>query len=87
MPKIISVADLRNADALSALCHAEREPVFIAQGGQVDMVIMSMEAYGDLTGTVNQDAAIRKAENEYASDGVLLDAHDALSTLRKKHFG
>ena len=87
MPKIISVADLRNADALSALCHAEREPVFITQGGQVDMVIMSIEAYGDLAGAINQDVAIREAENEYASEGILLDAHDALSALRKKHFG
>ena len=33
------------------------------------------------------DAAIGAAENEFAADGVLLDARDALPALREKYFG
>ncbi len=33
------------------------------------------------------DKAIGEAEREYAQGGTLLDARDALASLRKKHFG
>jgi hypothetical protein len=48
---------------------------------------MSIETYEELTETARTDAAISEAEKEYASDGVLLDAREALSSLRRKHFG
>jgi len=31
------------------------------------------------------DSAIREAENEFNENGILLDARDVLSTLRKKY--
>lgn len=37
--------------------------------------------------TARADAAIIEAEQEYANDGALLDAREALSSLRRKHFG
>ena len=37
--------------------------------------------------TAQADMAISDAEKEYAADGVLLDAREALSSLRRKHFG
>ena len=33
------------------------------------------------------DTVIREAEEEFAENGVLLDARDALSSLRRKYFG
>ena len=33
------------------------------------------------------DTAISEAEKEYAADGVLLDAKEAVTSLRRKHFG
>ena len=33
------------------------------------------------------DAAITEAEAEYTNDNQLLDAREALSDLKKKHFG
>ena len=48
---------------------------------------MSIEAYDKLIGNNEIDAAISAAEKEYAEDGVLMDAREALSSLRRKHFG
>lgn len=87
MPQIRPITDLRNTTEISALCHASREPLFITKNGYGDLVVMSMEAYEELTNTAQIDAAIREAEQEFAADGVLLDAKESLSELRRKHFG
>lgn len=39
----------------------------------------------ELMENVTTDAAIREAEQEVAEGGKLLDAHEALSYLRRKH--
>lgn len=48
---------------------------------------MSIEAYEEMIETARTDASISEAETEYAADGALLDAREALSSLRRKHFG
>ena len=48
---------------------------------------MSIETYEEMIETARTDAAISEAEQEYVADGVLLDAREALSSLRRKHFG
>lgn len=40
----------------------------------------------DLRNSDEIDTAISAAESEYAENGVLMDAHEALSSLRRKHF-
>ena len=87
MPQIRPITDLRNTTEISDLCHANREPLFITKNGYGDLVVMSIEAYDELIGTAQTDAAIREAEKEYEADGVLLDARTALPALRRKHFG
>ena len=87
MPQIKPITDLRNTNEISELCHARKEPIFITKNGYGDMVVMSMETYDSLMETVAIDAAISQAEAEFAQDGVLYDAHETLSALRKKHFG
>ena len=87
MPQIRPITDLRNTTEISELCHANKEPLFITKNGYGDLVVMSIEAYDDLIGTAQTDAAIREAEKEYEADGVLLDARTALPALRRKHFG
>lgn len=47
---------------------------------------MSIEAYEEMIEAVRTDAAINEAEKEYADGGVLLDARETLSSLRRKHF-
>jgi len=45
---------------------------------------MSIEAYEEIIKTAWTDAAINEAEKEYASEGFLLDAREALLSLRRK---
>ena len=87
MPQIRPITDLRNTTEISEICHARREPLFITKNGYGDLVVMSIEAYEELVETAREDAAIREAEKEFASEGVLLEAREALSSLRRKYFG
>ena len=87
MPQIRPITDLRNTTEISEICHSRREPLFITKNGYGDLVVMSIETYEEMLETARTDVAINRAEMEYASDGFLLDAREALSTLRRKHFG
>lgn len=84
MPQIRPITDLRNTTEISELCHARREPLFITKNGYGDLVVMSIEAYEEMFETARTDAAIAQAEKEFASNGELLDAREALSSLRRK---
>ena len=48
---------------------------------------MSIEAYEEMVDIAQIDTAISEAEKEYATDGVLLGAKEAMASLRRKHFG
>lgn len=87
MPQIRPITDLRNTNEISALCHARREPVFITKNGYGDLVVMSMETYEGMVEAAETEAAIADAEAEFARDGQLFDAREALESLRRKHFG
>lgn len=87
MPQIRPITDLRNTNEISEICHAKKEPLFITKNGYGDLVVMSIEAYEELIETAKTDAAISAAEAEFEKDGVLLDARESLTALRKKHFG
>ena len=87
MPQIRPITDLRNTTEISALCHAKREPLFITKNGYGDLVVMSIETYEEMQQIIQVDAAITEAEAEYAAEGGLIDAREALSSLRRKRFG
>lgn len=87
MPQIRPITDLRNTNEISEICHSKREPVFITKNGYGDMVIMSMETYEQIIGIRETDAAIEESETEFENGRKLLDAREAFSALRRKHFG
>ena len=87
MPQIRPITDLRNTTEISELCHAKNEPLFITKNGYGDLVVMSIEEYEEMLETAQTDAAINEAERELVTGGELLDARDALLSLRRKHFG
>ena len=72
---------------ISAFFHNYSEPVFITKNGYGDLVVMSIETYEEMIETIRTDAAIYEAEKEYNINGVLLDARETLSLLKRKHFG
>lgn len=87
MPQIRPMKDLRNTTEISALCHAKKEPLFITKNGYGDLVVMSIEMYEELVERAGTDAAISEAEREFSAEGVLLDARETMTALRRKHFG
>ena len=87
MPQIRPITDLRNTTEISELCHANREPLFITKNGYGDLVVMSIEMYEEMIETARTDMAISEAEKEFSADGVLLNARETLSSLRRNHFG
>ena len=87
MPQIRPITDLRNTTEISNACHAKREPMFITKNGYGDLVVMSIETYEEMLEIAAVDAAISEAEAEFAHDGKLHDAREALSSLKRKHFG
>ncbi len=87
MPQIRPITDLRNTTEISEICHAKKEPLFITKNGYGDLVVMSIEAYEELIESNKIDRAISEAEEEFERTGELLDAREALSSLRRKHFG
>lgn len=87
MPQIRPITDLRNTNEISDLCHAKKEPIFITKNGYGDLVIMSIETFDSMLEDRELDAAIAEAEAEYTSEDQLIDAREALSSLKRKHFG
>lgn len=87
MPQIRPITDLRNTNEISDLCHAKKEPIFITKNGYGDLVVMSIETFDSMLEDRELDAAIAEAEAEYTSDDQLVDAREALSSLKRKHFG
>lgn len=87
MPQIRPITDLRDTNRISDLCHEKNEPVFITKNGYGDLVVMSIEAYERIMDEVSTDSAINEAEDEHDREGMLFDAEEALSSLRRKHFG
>ena len=87
MPQIVPMKDLRNTNEISEKCHASNEPIFVTKNGYGDLVVMSMETYENLVKAADVDMAIAISEAEIKAGGELLDARDAFSALREKHFG
>ncbi len=87
MPQIRPITDLRNTNGISDLCHAKKEPIFITKNGYGDLVIMSIETFDSMLEDRELDTAIAEAEAEYTFDDRLIDAREALSSLKRKHFG
>lgn len=48
MPIIKPIADLKNYNEFSELCHAQNEPIFLTKNGYGDLVVMSLEMYEEM---------------------------------------
>lgn len=84
MPEIRPMRDLRDTNAISRLCHATSEPVFITKNGYQDLVIMSNEEFERRCAREEIYAKLLEAEGDVAR-GDLTDADDVFSTMRAKY--
>ncbi len=86
MPQIRPISELRNTTKISELCHECAEPIFMTKNGYGDLVVMSVETYENLLEVNEIDRKISNAEERFAKTVVSIEAHDAFSQLRRKHF-
>jgi len=83
MPEIIPIRDLKNTSAISQKCHSSTEPIFVTKNGYGDMVIMSMKMYEEKMFLIDAYNKLAAAE-EQISSGKVINAKDALKTIREK---
>jgi len=83
MPEIIPIRDLKNTSAISQKCHSSTEPIFVTKNGYGDMVIMSMKMYEEKMFLLDAYNKLAAAE-EQISSGKVINAKDALKTIREK---
>ena len=84
MPQIIPIKDLKNTAEISEMCHAVSEPIYITKNGYGDMVLMSMETYEAHYNTEKIYRELEIAEQQI-KEGRVLDAKEALNTLKEKY--
>lgn len=84
MPEIRPMRDLCDTNAISRLCHATSEPVFITKNGYQDLVIMSSEEFERRCAREEIYAKLLEAEGDVARDN-LTDADDVFSAMRAKY--
>lgn len=84
MPQIIPIRDLKNTSEISEMCHAVSEPIYVTKNGYGDMVLMSMETY---EAHYNRERIYRELEisEQQVKEGKVLDAKEALNTLKEKY--
>jgi PHD/YefM family antitoxin component YafN of YafNO toxin-antitoxin module len=84
MIQIIPIKDLEKTKELSELCRKVKEPIYIAENGYVDMVIMSLETYertmvlNDLYRKLEQGGKSIEADH-------IMDVLNSISEARKKY--
>ena len=85
MPTIKSSADLRNNyNEISTFCHTYPEPVFITKNGKGDLVVMSIEAYEELTSRFELYSKLKEGMDDIAS-GNTRPFSEAISDIRRRH--
>ena len=84
MPRIIPIRDLKNTSAISALCHEDKEPIFVTKNGYGDMVLMSMETYEKNLFLANVYGKLEEAKEDMRN-GRYSSVEDAVSRIREKH--
>ena len=85
MPAITSSDDLKNNyNEISAFCHSSSEPVFINQNGKIDLAVMSIEAYEELTSRFELYSKLKEGMDDIAS-GNTRPFSEAISDIRRRH--
>lgn len=84
MPMIKFSADLRNDyNGISTLCHTYNEPVFITKNGKNDLVVLSIEAYEQLTAKFELYTSLERGLKDI-QEGNTRPLSEALADLRSR---
>lgn len=85
--QIVPIKELKDGARISEMCHASDEPIHVTKNGYADMVIMSSDAYDNLSrmADANRTAMAIREGIEAIHRGECLDAYEALVTIRDKY--
>lgn len=68
MPRIIPLRELNNSAKVSRMCHEDDTPIFVTKNGVSDMVILSSDAYDNLSvERIVEEKLEANSLNEYMS--------------------
>ena len=84
MPRIIPIRDLKNTTAISALCHEDKEPIFVTKNGYGDMVLMSIETYEKNLFLANVYGKLEEAKDDL-KNGRYSSVEAAVARIRNAH--
>ena len=85
--QIIPIKELKDGAKISDMCHSSNEPIHVTKNGYADMVIMSSDAYDELSraANANSTAAAIQEGIESIRNGECQDAFEALESIRDKY--
>ncbi|MFA7672795.1 MAG: type II toxin-antitoxin system Phd/YefM family antitoxin [Clostridia bacterium] len=61
MPKIVPIAELRDTKHVLNMCRATKEPIYVTKNGYGELVILSINAFSEITAEVEN---LRKVVKE-----------------------
>lgn len=85
MSQIIPIRDLKNTSAISEMCKASSEPIFVTKNGYGDMVIMNMDIYNQTIARLFIYDKLKEAEEEMKNGAKGVPAAEFMSKLKAKY--
>lgn len=74
-------------DAISELAHETGEPVYFTKNGDIDLVVMSIEAFERGRTVLEQRAAVLEAETRRFAGEVTYSVREARAMLKERYAG
>ena len=85
MSEIRSIDELHNQyDDIAAYCHKHQKPVFITNDEKIDLVVMSIEAYQNLTNRLELYGQLKNGMDDIASDNTRLFS-ESMDHIKNRH--
>lgn len=78
MPQIISLRELNNPSKISKMCHDNDAPIFVTKNGSSDMVILSSEAYDNLSRSQSAQYNFMTEPSQYVAEPSTLSEYMAV---------
>ena len=83
--EIRSIDELHNHyDDIAAYCHKHQEPVFITNDEKIDLVVMSIETYQNLTNRLELYSQLKNGMDDIASDNTRLFL-ESMDHIKNRH--
>ncbi|HBC92179.1 MAG TPA: prevent-host-death protein [Pelotomaculum sp.] len=79
-----STAIRHDYNAFSKLCHETQAPVVVTKNGEADLVVMSFEAYQNMTARQQLGQMLAEVDREIAAGKPMRDLEEAFAEIQKR---